>query len=107
MRDKEVLEKVQRRAVGMISRLPAGMTYEQKCKEIGIGTLDEKKRYRDVLQTYKILIGHDRIKASAVFTRQSNRARTTRATANPDNLVVPYARLETRKNSFFVRAPKL
>ena len=55
----------------MISGLPSGMTYEQKCKEIGIDTLEKRRRNQDVLQTYKILEGHDRIDTSAVFTRQS------------------------------------
>ena len=105
-RDREVIERVQKRAVAMISGMPSGMTYEQKCAEIGLETLDERRRTHDTLQTYKILNGIDRVDA-AVFTTQINRARITRASANPKNLIVPYARLEVRKNSYFVRAPEL
>jgi hypothetical protein len=38
--DKEVLEKVQRRAVNMISGLKA-RTYAEKLRELGLTTLEE------------------------------------------------------------------
>jgi hypothetical protein len=39
------LEKVQRRAVNMISGLRA-TNYEEKLKELGITSLDERRKYR-------------------------------------------------------------
>jgi hypothetical protein len=47
--DKECLEKVQRRAVNMISGLRA-TNYEEKLKELGISSLDERRKYLDMLQ---------------------------------------------------------
>ncbi len=54
--DKECLEKVQRRAVNMISSLRA-TNYEEKLKELGISSLDEQRKYLDMLQTYKVMTG--------------------------------------------------
>ncbi len=47
---------VQKRAVGMISGL-RGRTYEDRLKELGIVTLEERRHQMDMLQTYKILNG--------------------------------------------------
>ncbi len=52
--DKEVLEKVQRRAVQMVSGLKAH-TYEDRLKELGLTTLEEKRHQADMAQTYKIV----------------------------------------------------
>ena len=51
--DKANIEKVQIRAVNMISGL-TGRTYEEKCKELGLDTLEERRLKQDMLQTYKI-----------------------------------------------------
>jgi len=58
--DKEVLEKIQRRAVGMVSGLRTN-TYEERLKEIGLTTLEERRHQTDMIQTYKILHGKDRV----------------------------------------------
>ena len=52
--DKEVLEKVQRRAVQMVSGLKAH-TYEDRLKELGLTTLEERRHQADMAQTYKIV----------------------------------------------------
>jgi hypothetical protein len=56
--DREVLEKVQRRAVRMVSGL-RGTTYEEKLAEIGILTLEERRLQYDLVQTFKIIRGFD------------------------------------------------
>ncbi len=48
--DKEVLEKVQKRAVKMISGLE-GKTYEERLKEVGLLTLEERRHQADMVQT--------------------------------------------------------
>ena len=106
-RDIEVLEKIQRKAVGMISGLTPGTTYEQKCTELGLDTLKERRRKQDILQAFKILKGYDRVDPAKLFTKQGERIRATRQTANPENLVVPHTRLEIRRNSYFARVPDL
>ena len=49
--DKQVLERVQQQAVKMMSGLK-GRTYEEKCKEIGLETLEERRKNMDMIQTY-------------------------------------------------------
>ena len=106
--DKNVLEDVQQKAVKMISGLRSEDSYEEKCREIGLDTLEVRRTRQDLVQTFKILNDIDKIKWDEVFTKSQDIAiRTTRAAADPLNLVVPRAKLEIRKNSFFVRAPTL
>ena len=56
--DKEALENVQRRAVGMISNL-RGRTYKERLAELGETTLETRSRRKrgDMIQTYRILSG--------------------------------------------------
>ena len=105
--DKEVVEKVQKRAVKMISGLDPGLTYKEKCAEIGLDTLVERRRKQDVTQVFKILRGIDKVDKSKHFKLHGDRIRSTRATDIATNLTAPFARLETRKNSFFVRTPSM
>jgi len=46
--DKKCLEKVQRRAINMISGLKA-RTYEEKLAELGITTLEERRVPMDLI----------------------------------------------------------
>jgi ribonuclease P/MRP protein subunit RPP40 len=54
--DKEVLEKVQMSTVRMVSGLQ-GATYENRLKELGLATLEERRHQADMVQTYKIVTG--------------------------------------------------
>ena len=106
--DIKILEDVQRMAVKMISGLNQGLSYEEKCAEIGLETLEMRRKKQDLIQAYKILNGFDKIKWEDFYTKSMDRTtRVTRATNDPMNLVVPHARLDVRKNSFFVRTPRL
>jgi ribonuclease P/MRP protein subunit RPP40 len=49
--DKAALEKIQRRAVAMISG-QQGSTYEEKLKELGLTTLEERRHQADLVQTF-------------------------------------------------------
>ena len=102
--DIECLEDVQRRAVRMISGLGTG-SYEEKLAELGMTTLSERRHQADMLQMYKILHGLDKV--SPGFQPAATGERSTRATADPLNVKVPFARLEIRRNFFTVRAPTL
>ena len=61
--DKTCLEKIQQRAVSMISGLK-GATYEEKLKEIGLTTLEERRHQADMLQAFKIIRGFDKVDSS-------------------------------------------
>jgi hypothetical protein len=100
--DKDLLEKVQRRAVCMISGLQ-GKSYEEKLKELGITTLEERRHQSDMVQTYKILHGHDKVKSDTLFVRADQSNVQTRSATGPMNLRHQAARLEVRRNFFSQR----
>ncbi len=56
--DKESLEKVQRRAISMISGLRS-QQYEDKLRKLGLCSLEERRHQLDMTQTFKILKGVD------------------------------------------------
>ena len=58
--DKEKLEKVQRRAVNMVAGLK-GKTYQDKLKEVGLTTLEERRDRGDMIQTFRIIQGLDNV----------------------------------------------
>ena len=47
--DKLVIENVQKRAVNVISGL-TGTTYEEKCRELGLDTLEDRRNKQDLTQ---------------------------------------------------------
>ncbi len=50
--DKAVLEKIQQRAVAMISGLK-GNSYEERLRELGLTTLEERRHQTDMIQTLR------------------------------------------------------
>ncbi len=103
--DKECLEKVQRRAVGMVSGL-AAKDYEERLRELGHITLEERRHQLDMQQVHRILVGKDKVKSETWFKMASDIERVTRAAADPLNLRIPAPRLEVRKNFFSQRVPE-
>ena len=102
--DKEIIEKVQMKAVKMISGL-SGSSYKEKCLELGLETLEERRKQQDLLQTYKICNGKDRVRPEILFKKIGDHPeRNTRYTSDPLNITGSRARLDIRKNSYAVRA---
>ena len=98
--DIEILEKVQRRAVNLISGLK-GVSYEEKLKELGILSLEKRRKRFDLIQTYKILSGIDQVDSSIWFrTVGANAQRLTRTTAYCKNLIPNRSKTEMRHNFF-------
>ncbi len=98
--DKAVLEKIQRRAVSMISGLK-GESYEEKLLELDLPTLEERRHHADMVQTFKILVkGIDRVEHSTWFQLAAEGGRATRSADCPQNLQQMAARLEVRRNFF-------
>ena len=52
MSDRETLEKVQRRAVNMVTTLPTEMGYSEKLELLGLTTLIERRVRGDMIQMY-------------------------------------------------------
>jgi hypothetical protein len=97
--DKAVLEKIQRRAVAMVSGLK-GTVYEERLKELGLTTLEERRHQADMLQTFKIVRGIDKVNSETWFQMAAHAERATRSSDGPLNLRQRHARLEVRRNFF-------
>ena len=65
--DKATHEKIQIRAVNLVAGLK-GNSYEEKCNELGLETLEKRRVKQDLLQTYKILHGVDKVDPGKLFT---------------------------------------
>ena len=71
--DKEVLEKVQQRAIKMISGLRAS-EYEDRLKELGLTTLEERRHQADMAMVYKVLTARNRWTLQSGSTWPARRA---------------------------------
>ena len=69
----------------MVSGLK-GKTYEERLVELGLTTLEERRHQMDMLQTFKIVKGHDRVDSTMWFQKVDTSVRTTRSAADPLNL---------------------
>ena len=100
------IEKVQQRALNQCSEL-SGLSYEEKLTRAGLTSLEDRRKRADMIETWKILNGVERVNEQTWFTRHQNVSnRVTRATASDLNLKEELARTEQRKNFFSVRAAK-
>ena len=98
--DKDTLEKVQERAVRMVSGLQ-GKTYTERLQELHLPSLELRRRHYDLAQVYKIVHGKDNVKRETWFEMVgSNPARTTRHTQDELNIRKKFPRLEIRKHFF-------
>jgi hypothetical protein len=84
-----------------------GASYEDKCSEIGLSTLEERRWEQDMVQVYKILHGHGGLKSDEFFEKVGDReGPRTRTAGGHDNLKMPRFRSEIRRNSFSIRTVK-
>lgn len=101
--DKETLEKVQKRMVSMIPGLRG--SYEDKLRALGMTTLQRRRERGDMIQTWRILTGKDRVDPANWFILQGDQARegatSTRGHRGYQALLSkPPARLEVRREFF-------
>jgi Reverse transcriptase (RNA-dependent DNA polymerase)/Endonuclease-reverse transcriptase len=101
--DKDKLERVQQKAIGMVSGL-RGRTYEERLKELGLTTLEERRHQADMAHMYKICTEKDGLRKADWFAPPTAAAARTRQHADPLNVRPLHGRLETRSNFFTVRA---
>ena len=103
--DKEVLEKVQRRAVGMVTNLQRG-TYEERLAEAGMLSLEDRRERGDMIATYKILSGKDKVEPGVIFGLGGDgpgpRTRQAAGTHHIQKQAVQ-PKLDIRRNSFSQR----
>jgi ribonucleases P/MRP protein subunit RPP40 len=101
--DKEKLEQVQKRAVRMVAGLEA-TDYEERCREISLLTLEKRRQMADLALVHGIVNGRRGMKLGPMFEKAENRpGARTRQTQGKDNLKIPMARNEIRRNFFTVR----
>ena len=101
--DREMLEKIQRRAVRMVSGLK-GTSYEAKLEELDMLSLEDRRILYDQVQTFKIIRGFDAVNRDTWFTLVGpNPGRVTRHTSDPLNIVRQQGRTETRRSFFSLR----
>ena len=105
--DVKLIEQVQIRAVKMVSGLK-GATYLDKCRELGIETMEERRKNQDLVQAYKILTGKDKVNPTNLLDKvQPRPGAETRGNADPNNLKAKKSRLDLRKYSYPVRLPDM
>jgi hypothetical protein len=100
--DINVLERVQQRAVGMVSGLRS-RDYVERLKELQLTTLHERRHQADMLHMYKLCsgkLGQDR---AEWFRPPPEAAARTRRNAEPLNVRPNHGRLEIRRHFFTVR----
>ena len=64
--DNKVLERVQRRALRMVSNL-RGRTYETRLEEVGMTSLEDRRVRGDMITTYRIMTGKDKVDPGLFF----------------------------------------
>ena len=105
--DKKGLEKVQQKAVGMVSGL-TGRTYEEKLAELGLLSLENRRKQYDLVQAYKIIRGFDDVKSEHWFNLVGeNPMRVTRFSTYKDNIVPENPNTDIRRHFFTNRVTKL
>ena len=96
--DIEIIEKVQMKAVGMISGL-CGNNYEEKLKELGMQSLEARRLRYDMIETYKTIHGLNKMDKYNFFKFvNESRVTNTRLAADPLNLVTQRSNTEVRRN---------
>src|SRR5688572_13963088 len=70
--DVEKLEKIQRRATKMIKGF-GNLTYEEKLRRCKLTTLEKRRDRGDLIETFKIVTGRDKIPAQKLFEFSVNR----------------------------------
>jgi Reverse transcriptase (RNA-dependent DNA polymerase)/Endonuclease-reverse transcriptase len=102
--DIDCLEKVQRRMVGMVSGLSA-TNYEDKLLELGLESLEARRKNADIHMMHKLVHGIGDIDRSTWFENLTGN-NMTRARADPLNVKCKHGTLEIRKNFFSNRIVK-
>ncbi len=100
--DKKILEKVQEKAVKMVSGLQ-GNSYEARLKELKLQSLEDRRERGDMIQVWKILSNYDNVNAETFFHKFQQPAHHTRLGADNLNLKKPRFNSDVRKNFFSIR----
>ena len=78
-KDCEMLEQVQKRCVKMMCDVK-GETYEEKLKDAGLQLLRDRRERGDMIETYKVMRGIEKVEISNWFERAEPQRRTRQNT---------------------------
>ena len=97
--DTDLLECVQRRAIGMVINF-SGHIYEEKLAEARMTTLEERRHWGDLIQAYRILRGVDDVDPGVWFdvVQARNGAMATRQNRGFMNVERGEGRIDVCKN---------
>ena len=101
--DKLCLEKVQMRAVKMVSNIGKG-SYTEKLDKLKLTTLEERRWRGDMIQTWRIMSGKDRVSVGTWFDLEVDRRRegaTTTRNAQGHHAIRPRDYHHDERGYFF------
>ena len=102
IKDVELLEKVQERAVNMVTGLRS-KTYEGKLRELNLPSLYDRRIRGDLIQTWKYLHHHNPGGEKLFKMAGDQHQRLSRHTQKPWNIAPTNSRLEVRRNFYTSR----
>ena len=99
-----MLEVVQKRAVRAVTNLNS-RTYEEWLRELGLDSLEDRRKRGDLIQAYKVFNGHDKVDPATWFTRSIpvEGALATRKQRGFWSVDVPECNGDVRRNFWSVR----
>ena len=97
--DIETLEKVQRRALRMISDL-GDLNYEERLERLGLQSLEDRRKRGDLIETYKTLNGKNDVDVECWFDFVRDRHSRDTRSREADFLISEKTRLDVRKHFF-------
>jgi hypothetical protein len=102
-KDIDLLERVQRRALRMITGF-SHITYEERLKETGLLSLSDRRKMLDQLEVHKIVNSLDCLDKQKFFSFSSDIHDANTRHAGNEKLAVLRTRLDIRKNFFTSRS---
>ena len=101
----EKLESVQRRALKMLGKLKDRNSYREACREAGMNTIEEELDEADLVRTFRILNGNDKVEKETFWKMAEARAGAGRRRFKAKEIerTVAVQQKGIRKNSFSSR----
>ena len=81
----------------------SGETYQDKLAELGLQSLEDRRKRADMIAVYKILSGQDKVDRHKLFNCYGAQSRVTRLSQYPDNIQPTHSNTDIRRNFFTQR----
>ena len=100
-KDKRKIERIQRIATKMVPEL-SDLTYEERLKEMGLPTLEERRERGDLITIYKVVNQQERMDGRNLVTMATGKSRQTRGHSR--KIIKEQCLRDVKKHSFPYRA---